>query len=74
MKKYECIKGFSIDKCDGDGFTIEESGMLIEKGSQWFDYTEDYRIVGGEVRLENEDGTWIEISKGDVSESFKEIA
>lgn len=73
MKNYECIKSFSINKCDGDGFTIEESGIIIDKGSKWFDCEEDYRLVGGEVRLENDNGTWIELSKKDISESFKEI-
>lgn len=73
MKKYVCIIGFSIDGCDGDGFTIEESGVLVVKGTEWVDNEEDYRLVGGEVRLENEDGTWIEIANSDISEKFKEI-
>ncbi|MEK5415118.1 hypothetical protein [Paenibacillus sp. FSL L8-0708] len=73
MKKYECTDSFSIDKCDGDGFTIEESGVFIDRGSKWLDCEEDYRLLGGEIRLENEDGTWIELSKEDVSERFKEI-
>ncbi|MEK4513623.1 hypothetical protein [Paenibacillus sp. FSL K6-2524] len=75
MKKYECIKGFSLDKCDGDGFTVKENGVLISPGGIWIDQVEEFRLVGGEVRLETEDGSvWIEIPMDMVTVFFKEIS
>ncbi|GKU80157.1 hypothetical protein [Paenibacillus sp. L3-i20] len=74
MKRYECVKGFSIDRCDGDGFTVEEGGVLIELGGIWVDQEEDYRLVGGEVRLEIEDESlWIEIPSDMILVFFKEV-
>lgn len=69
MKSYKCIKSFSIPTCDGDGFQVEdEEGfldeMIIENETIWYvPENADYRLVGGEVRLENDDLGWIEISK-----------
>lgn len=74
MKKFECVKGFAIDRCDGDGFTEEECGFAVEVGSVWYDDEEDFRLVGGEVRLETEDDTWIEIAEEDLVAYFKEIS
>lgn len=78
MKKYECIKSFSIPQCDGDGFHLEdEEGFtvenIIEKQTVWgVPEDADYRLVGGEVRLENDKLGWIEISKETLQECFKE--
>lgn len=73
MKKYKCIQGFTVDKCDGDGFTIEECGISVEVGTVWYDYEEEYRFIGGEIRLENEDETWIEIPGDNVNAWFEEV-
>ena len=71
---YKCIKGFSIDVCDGDGFTIENEYINVDEGTIW-DVPEDkdYRLIGGEVRLENDNLGWIEISKEHLEEYFMEI-
>lgn len=78
MKKYECIKEFSTYEVNDNGSTINEDGdeesISIDKGTKWTDYEEDYRFIGGEVRLEQEDGTWLELTKETVAENFKEIA
>lgn len=72
---YKCIKGFSIEVCDGDGFTIENEYMDINKGSVWtIPEDKDYRLVGGEVRLENDEVGWIEITKEHLEEHFKLIS
>lgn len=77
MKEYKCIKSFSIPKYDGDGFrTEDEDGfldeMIIENETIWcVPENEDYRLVGGEVRLENDDLGWIEVSKENVQEYFE---
>lgn len=76
MKKYECVKGFMIPKCDDNGFILEDEDVQIEAGTVWYDVDEEeeeYRFIGGEVRLEDENGTWIEISEEDLSASFKEL-
>ena len=72
---YECIKGFSIEVCDEDGFTIENEYMDIDKGTIWYiPEDEDYRFIDGEVRLENDDAEWIEITKEHLEEYFKLIS
>ena len=73
-KVYKCIKGFSLEVCDGDGFTLENEYICIVENSVWF-YPEDkdYRLIGGEVRLENEKYGWIEITKEYLGEYFIEV-
>lgn len=72
-KVYECIKGFSIEVCDGDGFTIDGEYNIIPKGSLWVTPEDrDYRLIGGEIRLEHEEHGWIEIPKEHLNEYFKE--
>lgn len=73
-KQYQCTKGFSVEKCDDDGFTIEGKYTIIEEDSIW-NIPEDgkYRLIGGEVRLESDEFGWIEMSKETLGEYFKEI-
>ena len=71
---FKCIKGFLIEVCDGDGTTIENEYMTIEKGTIWnIPKDEDYRFIDGEVRLENDDIGWIEITKEHLEEYFEEV-
>ncbi|MGL4108344.1 hypothetical protein [Clostridium sp. LP20] len=73
-KVYKCIKGFLIEVCDGDGFTVEDEYIEIENGSIWFTPEDkDYRFIGGEIRLESNDVEWIEITKEHLEEYFKEV-
>lgn len=74
MKKYECIKGFLIPLCDGDGFTIENEDKYIEEGSIWYTpEDENYRLIGAEVRLERSYCEWLEIPKEDLEDKFRLI-
>ncbi|HCL4455131.1 TPA: hypothetical protein N2D10_003158 [Clostridium botulinum] len=73
-KQYKCIKGFSVEKCDDDGFTIEGEYTIIEEGSIWnIPEDEKYRLIGGEVRLESDEFGWIEMSKETLNECFKKM-
>ncbi len=73
-KVYKCNKGFALEVCDGDGFTVEDEYLNIDENSLWF-YPEDkgYRLIGGEIRLENVDREWIEITKENLTEHFMEV-
>lgn len=36
-KKYKCIKGFSVESCDGDGCSLDDSDpIIVEQGSIWY--------------------------------------
>lgn len=73
-KVYKCTKGFVLDSCDDNGFTIENEHFIIDKDSLWYTPEDkEYRFIGGEVRLEDEEGRWIELTKEHLEEYFKEI-
>lgn len=74
--RYKCIKGFSVEKCDDNGFSIENEYEDIEVGSVWETGDAANMMVGGldHIRLENiNDGSWLEIPKEMVDEYFKQI-
>ena len=69
---YKCIKGFSLKLYDDNGFIVENEYMNINKGSIWYiPEDEDYRLIDGEVRLENEEMDWIEITKETFKNNFE---
>jgi len=72
---YKCIKQFSLDLLDDDGFPLSEDEQLnIAEGSIWyFPEDKDYRIIGADIRLENDDLQWIEITNEDFKEHFELI-
>lgn len=72
MKSYKCKESFCVSKCDGDGFSDGE--MIIGKGSVWDLDDSDYRFIGGEVRLENSEGEWLEISQEWLVRYFEEVS
>jgi len=68
---YKCIESFAIGACDGDGFSIENEDMIVEKGSIWsIPEDENYRFIGGEIRLESDEFGWIEITKENLEQCF----
>ena len=75
MKFYECIKGFCVPKVDGDGFQMDED-FIVEEGTVWNAPEEDenYRLIGGEKRLENDTLGWIEIPNDELEAFFEPIA
>jgi len=69
---YKCIKAFYVPMCDDNGFTLENKKFFIEKGTTWnLPEDDNYRFVGGEIRLESNSGWWVEISKEDFNEFFE---
>lgn len=74
--KYKCIKAFSVEKCDDNGFSIENEYEDIEVGSIWEIGDAGNMMVGGldHIRLENiKDCSWLEIPKEMMDEYFKQI-
>lgn len=72
---YKCIKGFSLEKCGENGETLEGEYLPVEEGTVWcVPEDEDYRFIGGEIRLENDDLGWLEISKEMLEEHFKKVS
>ena len=74
--RYKCIKDFSVDKYDDDGFLIENEYENIEIGSVWETGDADNMMIGGldHIHLENiNDDSWLEIPKEMIDEYFKQI-
>lgn len=71
---YKCIKGFSLEVCDDDGFTIDNEYMNVNKGTVWnIPENKNYRLIDGEVRLENDKLGWIEITRETLKNNFELI-
>lgn len=69
--KYKCITVFTLEKCDGDGFSTGEY-MEIEPGEIY--EVEDKDIIGGEIHLDGVNvNRWLEISKEMLGEYFTEV-
>jgi len=71
--KYKCVKPFSVQNYDDNGFSIDNSYTNIDKDSVWEQDTSEFRMVGAydTIRLENEKGEWLEITKESLSENFE---
>ncbi len=75
MKRYKCKKSFCVDGYDDDGF-LENSSIVIEKDKVYELDQSGYMIIGGRnhIHLDSiDDGSWLEIPKGDLKEYFEEI-
>lgn len=68
--KYRCIQRFTVPKCDDDGFETDEE-CIIEENSIWERSNSKSRIVGGEVRLDNDNCDWLEISNESLKSYFE---
>lgn len=74
MKQYKCKKSFCVDKYDDDGFLIENSSVVIDKGKIYEIDDGNHTIIGGEIHLDSdEDGSWLEITKEHLEEYFEEV-
>lgn len=71
---YKCIKSFSVDEYDDNGFFIEGEYKIIEEGTLWELDEEKFRVIGGSVRLTKNLWTWLEISKETLEEYFIKVA
>lgn len=70
---FECIKTFTVDDIDENGFTIDGSEILIVKGSIWEIDEDDFRMVGAEIRLLSNEYGWLEITKERLKSHFKSV-
>lgn len=72
--RYQCIKDFSVNKYDDNGFLVENEYENIEIGSVWETGDADNMMIGGldHIHLENDD-SWLEIPKEMIDEYFKQI-
>lgn len=75
MDKYMCIKSFSVDAYDDEGFSVENESFEVEKGTVWGVSNDNYRFVGGKesTRLENEEGRWLEVYDDRIAHYFKRV-
>lgn len=73
MKKYRCIETFVVDNYDADGFLIENSAQVIEEGEIYTLDETGSTIIGGEVHLDHENGSWLEITSDSLNEYFEEV-
>ena len=72
---YRCKKDVQFDRYDEDGNYAEEA-ITVEEGSLFERSNQDYRIIGGEVRLDGigkDEGRWLEISETTLSIYFEEV-
>lgn len=73
MKRYKCKKSFCVEKYDYDGFSIENSGVVIDKGKIYELDDSGHTMIGGEIHLDSiDDGSWLEITKEDLEKYFDE--
>lgn len=69
--KYKCVKTFTVDACDDDGFYVDgyieiEVGEVYEVGNE--------NIIDGEIHLDGVNvNRWIEISKETLGKYFVEV-
>lgn len=75
IRRYRCVKEQTFEKCDDNGFIIENEYTTIPVGSIWQE--SPYMISGGSknVHLDREDGggEWCEPLKENMDEFFEEI-
>lgn len=70
-RTYICKEEFTLEMFDGDGFDTGEIG-IIERGETFQRSEDDFRCIGGEVRLDNF-RRWIEISEEHLAMYFEEV-
>lgn len=69
--RYRCIKPFNIEKYDEDCMPTGKYNT-IAKDSIW-EKIEGANYIGGEVHLESEDLSWIEITEDTLEAYFERV-
>lgn len=75
MKKYKCIKEFTVNKYD-DNFLMTEKTMKIKKGTVWNMANEVPYTINDGYHLERYTDNciiWIDITKEHLKEFFVEV-
>lgn len=71
-REYLCIEEFELQKCDEDGFSVENESITIEKFTTWVKL--DSRVNDGVHTLTRyENNSWIEIDIDTLERYFVEI-
>ena len=72
--KYQCIDNFALVLYDENGY-ITDIYMDIEEGSIWNLSKDKYRFCADKdsIRLEHNDGRWLEITKNDFKKYFERL-
>lgn len=73
MKKYRCIKAFSVERCDGNGFPIENEYIDVNLGDVYELDESGVTIMSADTHLDKDDGTWLELSYETLEEHFEEV-
>ena len=73
VNMFKCIKKLILEKYDDNGRLLEDEKFEVTKGSEWVKDEDGYREIDGEIRLENDDAEWIEISRKTFKEHFIEV-
>jgi hypothetical protein len=67
---YKCIKGFEVPKYDEDGFPNESEFLSIPIDSEW--WRQEYTTIS-DVRLENDEIGWLEITTETFISNFVKV-
>lgn len=73
--KYKCIKPFMLEDVDDDGSFIDNSQSVIQEGTIWERVESTRRTIGAHdsIRLEDDDGRWMEIYENDITNNFVRV-
>jgi len=63
-----CKKSMTVNVHDDDGCYTEES-MTINEGDKFQISESDFRLIGGDVRLDSDDA-WLELSRAKFDQHF----
>lgn len=67
--RYVCSVAFCVDMYDNDGFSTGEY-LMVEVGDEYETDDSEFRLLGGQVRLECENGNWLELPQEYVDSFF----
>ena len=70
--KYICTEDFSLQMYDEDGSIMEGELLEVHKGDIFSLNESNFRVLGTEVRLENEK-TWLELTADDLARCFSAV-
>ena len=72
MKKYKCIKAFSVPEYDGDCFETGKD-VWIEVGKIYELSERGSTYLSADIHLDCEDDSWLEIGAETLEECFEEV-
>lgn len=73
MKKYRCTKSFVVDCYDGGGFWVPGKEKIVNEGDIYILDESGITVIGADVHLDAEDGSWLELSHESLAEFFEEM-